>query len=153
MREHGLETPPELTTFAEGFRHGAGIGPTRELLERGVEFTAVFAANDLLALDCIDTLKAAGLQCPRDVSVVGFNDMPYADRFTPPLTTVRFSHYDVGRQAADLLLSQIEGDHSEPRTLILSTELVERGSTAAPPQRGLPAAPTAVGASQQTRDR
>jgi LacI family transcriptional regulator len=133
MRAKGIEPSERLATFAEAFRGGAGVAPTRELLERGEPFTAVVAANDLLALDCIDTLSAAGLKCPRDVSVVGFNDMPFADRFTPPLTTIRFSHYDIGRQAAEMLLAQIDGDRSAPRTLVLSTELIERGSTAAPP--------------------
>jgi LacI family transcriptional regulator len=56
--------------------------------------------------------------------------MHFADRFNPPLTTIRFSHYDIGRRAAELLMSQLSDQKSEPRTLVLSTELVERGSTA-----------------------
>ena len=134
MREQGLETPRKLVAFANAFTGGAGVQPTRALLDGGAPFTAVVAGNDLLALDCIDTLRAAGRECPGDVSVVGFNDMPFADRFAPPLTTIRFSHYEIGRRAAELLLSQIQGDHSSPRTLVLSTELVVRGSTAPPRQ-------------------
>lgn len=132
MREHGMSTPERLTTFADRFTGGAGVAPTRQLLEQGEPFTAVFAANDLLALDCIDTLREAGLRCPGDVSVIGFNDMPFADRFTPPLSTIRFSHYEVGRRAAELLCGQIEGDTSSPRTVVVSAELVVRGSTAPP---------------------
>lgn len=136
MREHHLEREAEqLTVFASAFTGGAGAQPTRELLARGRPFTAVFAANDLLALDCIDELRKAGLTCPRDVSVIGFNDMPYVDRFDPPLSTIRFSHYEMGRRAAELLLGQLSGDTSAPRTLVLSTELVERGSTAPPSRR------------------
>ena len=133
IREHGLTPSEELVAFANAFTGGAGVRPTQELLDRGENFTAVFAGNDLLALDVIDTLKASGLSCPHDVSVIGFNDMPYAGRFDPPLTTIRFSHYEIGRRAAEMLLSQIAGDRSPPRTLILSTELITRGSTAAPP--------------------
>jgi LacI family transcriptional regulator len=135
MREHGLEQQASrLTVFAHSFTGGAGIEPARELLAREQPFTAVFAANDLLALDCIDVLRDAGLACPKDVSVIGFNDMPYVDRFDPPLTTIRFSHYEMGRRAAELLLGQLGGDTSAPRTLVLATELVQRGSTA-PPNR------------------
>jgi LacI family transcriptional regulator, galactose operon repressor len=131
MRDHGIDDAERLAAFADTFNAGAGVAPTAELLEREPAFTAVFAANDLLALDCIDTLQSAGLACPRDVSVIGFNDMPFADAFTPPLTTIRFSHYEIGRRAAEMLLSQIRGDGSAPRTLVLPTELVERASTAA----------------------
>ncbi|HEV7943083.1 MAG TPA: LacI family DNA-binding transcriptional regulator [Solirubrobacteraceae bacterium] len=134
MREHGLEDETKkLVAFADGFIGGAGVEPTRDLLARGEPFTAVSAANDLIALDCIDVLREAGLRCPRDVSVIGFNDMPYAHRFDPPLTTIRFSHYEMGHRAAELLIGQIRGDTSAPRTIVLSTELVERCSTAAPP--------------------
>jgi LacI family transcriptional regulator len=136
MREHGLEQEAtRLAVFAESFTGGAGVQPARELLERGDPFTAVFAANDLLALDCIDVLRERGRSCPRDVSVIGFNDMPFVDRFDPPLSTIRFSHYEMGRRAAELLLGQLEGDTSAPRTLVLATELVQRGSTAAPPRQ------------------
>lgn len=139
MREQGLEQEAQqLTAFAKSFTGGAGAQPTRELLERSRQFTAVFAANDLLALDCIDVLRDAGLACPRDVSVIGFNDMPFVDRFDPPLSTIHFSHYEMGRRAAELLLGQLSGDTSAPRTLVLATELVERGSTARPPGRRRP---------------
>jgi len=131
MREHHLGGEAEgLAGFAETFAGGAGVEPMRELLARDA-FTAIFAANDLLALDALDALRAAGLRCPRDVSLVGFNDMPFADRFDPPLTTVRFSHYEMGRRAAELLLGQVGGDTSQPTTVVLSTELVERSSTSA----------------------
>ena len=63
--------------------------------------------NDLLALGCYDVLAERGLRCPDDVSVVGFNDMPFADRFDPPLTTVRIPHREIGAAAADLLLERL----------------------------------------------
>lgn len=130
MHERGLPTSDRLVAFASGFVAGAGVEPTRTLLGRKEEFTAVFAGNDLLALDCIDTLKAAGLRCPEEVSVIGFNDMPFAERFTPPLSTIRVSHYELGRTAAEILVKQIQGQDVTPKTVFLPTELVERGSTA-----------------------
>jgi len=142
MRNHGLEVPDSLVAVAEAFTGGAGVAPTRQLLEQSEPFTAIFAGNDLLALDCIHTLKSAGLSCPDDVSVIGFNDMPFAEWFNPPLTTIRYSYYDMGRNAAEMLMGQITGEGSGPRTLVLSTELVERGSTAPPAQIAAPAAST-----------
>src|SRR3954447_5106717 len=60
-----------------------------------------------MALGCLDALREAGRRCPQDVSVVGFNDIAWADRFVPPLTTVRLPHYDLGVAAADLLLERL----------------------------------------------
>jgi LacI family transcriptional regulator len=135
LKEHGIAESDEITVFADSFIGGAGIEPTRELLGRDVPFTAVFAANDLLALDVIDVLREADLACPKDVSVIGFNDMPFADRFNPPLTTIHFSHYEMGHSAAELLLGQINDESAKPRTVVLATELVERQSTAKPRKR------------------
>ena len=68
------------------------------------EFTAVLAGNDLLALGVYDALSEQGLRCPDDVSVVGFNDVPFMDKVSPPMTTVRIPHYELGAEAARLLL-------------------------------------------------
>jgi LacI family transcriptional regulator len=96
--------------------------------------TAIVAGNDLLALGCYDVLAERGLHCPADVSVVGFNDMPFADRFDPPLTTVRIPHREIGAAAADLLLERLaEGGH-EPRQLLLAPTLAVWRSTAPPPR-------------------
>jgi LacI family transcriptional regulator len=132
MRAHGLEPEPALIVRSGSLSAGAGTEPARRLLAGGAPFTAACAANDLLALDCIDVLREAGLDCPRDVSVVGFNDIPFADRFTPALTTLHFSHYEMGRTAAEMLVDQITGDGAAARTVILDTGLVVRASTARP---------------------
>jgi LacI family transcriptional regulator len=84
----------------------------------------------MLAVGCYAALDEAGLSCPEDISVVGFNDMPFIDRLRPPLTTVRFPHYQVGTEAAQLLLERI-AEHGGPvKILYLAPELVIRGSTA-----------------------
>ena len=67
----------------------------------------------MLAVGCYAALDEAGLSCPEDISVVGFNDMPFIDRLRPPLTTIRFPHYQVGTEAAQLLLERI-ADHAGP---------------------------------------
>ena len=130
----GVDDNPSLVAWAETFAEDAGIAPMHTLLNYGGRFTAIVAANDMLALDCFDALRAAGLSCPSDVSVIGFNDMPFAERIQPPLTTIRHSPYEMGRQAAELLLEQLADPAALPRTVVLSPTLVRRASTSAPPR-------------------
>ena len=94
------------------------------------------AANDMLAVGCYGALDALGLRCPQDLSVVGFNDMRFVDRLHPPLSTVRFPHYQVGTEAARLLIERMESGESPVKILFLAPELVARGSTVAIEQSG-----------------
>ena len=71
--------------------------------------TAVVAGNDLLAIGCYDALEEPGLSCPDDMSIVGFNDMPFISRLQPPLTSVRVPQYELGVEAARLLLDRLSG--------------------------------------------
>jgi len=129
MEAHGLAADPSLIQVAKGFSIEEGTRCTRLLLERG-GCTAVAAANDMLAVGCFAALEEAGLSCPDDLSVVGFNDMPFIDRLRPPLTTIRFPHYQVGTEAAQLLLELISDGSGPVKVLYLAPELVVRGSTA-----------------------
>lgn len=105
----------------------------RLVLERGGDRpTAVFAHNDLTAIGAIEILHEAGLRCPQDVSVVGYNDMPLTEHLAPPLTTIRMPTAEVGRVAADTLLGLIEfHTPASPVSISLQPRLVVRGSTAA----------------------
>ena len=93
--------------------------------------TAVFAHNDSIAIGAIAMLRARGFDCPRDVSVVGYNDVPLADQIQPPLTTIRLPGYELGRLAAELVLSGIEGTEPTTDKVMLAPVLVVRESTAA----------------------
>lgn len=93
---------------------------------------AVFAASDVIALGVIGALRAAGLGVPEDVSVIGFNDIPLAAYFDPPLTTVRLPASDLGLAAGTALLDLIAGRDVPLRTL-LATRIVIRSSTAPRP--------------------
>jgi LacI family transcriptional regulator len=130
MRAGGLEADPDLIVFSQAFTAREGARCCTELLDRRRDFTAIVAGNDLLALGCFDALEQHGLGCPMDVSVVGYNDMPFVDRFRPPLTTVRVPHYELGATAAELMLEQLGGTDLPPRQLLLPPELVVRDSTA-----------------------
>ena len=101
------------------------------ILDQNKPFTAVVAASDLLALGCYDVLAERGMRCPHDVSVTGFNDMPFADRFSPPLTSLHISHDELGVQAANLLPEEIRNPDAVRKTIRLDPQLVVRQSTAA----------------------
>lgn len=111
----------------------AGRASMDNLLSAGTARpTAVIAGNDLLALGVIRSLRAHGLSCPSDVSVIGFNDMPFAEDFYPPLTTVRVPHIELGAESARLLLEGIAAGAQSPVTVTLPVSLIVRGSTQPP---------------------
>jgi len=131
MGSHGLAIGPADIVYASGYTVDAGLRCGRELLEGTDDLTAVLAANDMLAVGCYGALDELGRRCPEDVSVIGFNDMPFVDRLHPPLSTVRFPHTQVGTEAARLLIERIEGGEGPVKILFLAPELVVRGSTGA----------------------
>lgn len=94
--------------------------------------TAVVASNDLIALGVLRALRARGLRCPDDLSIVGFNDMVFAEDLHPPLTTVRVPTRRMGEEAARLLLEMIDSGEPSAALVRLPVELIVRGSTAAP---------------------
>jgi LacI family transcriptional regulator len=130
MAASGLPVDPELVVFAMAFSVEEGLRCCRQLLAAPGRCTAVAAGNDMLAVGSYAALDEAGLSCPEDMSVVGFNDMPFIDRLRPPMTTIRFPHYQVGTEAAHLLLERIAGPGGPVKILYLAPELVVRGSTA-----------------------
>jgi LacI family transcriptional regulator len=134
MRSAGLEVPDEHVCFAAAFTEEEGAAACTELLDVAPDLTAIVAANDLLAIGCYDALEARGLRCPEDISIVGFNDMPFLDRLRPPLTSVRVPQREIGKVAADLLLERLGGGSQTVREILLEPTLVVRGSTA-PPRR------------------
>ena len=138
MKEVGLDVDPAAIVSADQFRGPVGVdlgvALAGELLNRKVPFTAVIAANDLLAVGCYDVFKTANIRIPEDVSVVGYNDVYLVDRLSPPLTTVRHPLYEIGVRAGRLMLERFAGIENEAMTIALATTLIVRGSTAPPRQ-------------------
>lgn len=122
---------PELLRGDWTPRSGYELG--QELLQIR-ELSAVFVANDQMALGLLRRLHEAGREVPRDLSVVGFDDIPEAAYFTPPLTTVRQDFTELGRRSLRTLLGRIEGEEVTMR-VVVAPVLVMRDSTAAPPRR------------------
>ncbi|SEF77277.1 LacI family transcriptional regulator [Nonomuraea solani] len=129
-RDHGL--PGDLVVECAHWSEADGAAAMRELLGRSPDLTAVVAGNDLIALGCYDVFAERGLSCPGDVSVIGFNDMPFLDKLRPPLTTVAVPHHELGAEAARMLLDCIGQPDRPARSLLLPVSLVVRGSTAPP---------------------
>ncbi|WP_067168842.1 LacI family DNA-binding transcriptional regulator [Microtetraspora niveoalba] len=130
--ELGVAVDGRLIERCEAYSEAAGDAALSRLIAGERRFTAVLASNDLIALGCYDALERNGLSCPGDISVIGFNDMPFIDKLRPPLTSVHVPHHEMGRTAARLLLKQIrDGLPRRGETVQLPVELVVRGSTAA----------------------
>jgi LacI family transcriptional regulator len=122
----------DIIVTAPAYTEAAGRHATEEVL-RGPPVTAIAAANDMLCLGVYEALAATGLRVGRDMSVTGFNDMPFVDRISPPLTTVRIQHAEMGRKAADVLLADLGGAPTPARDIMLEPLLVVRDSAGPPP--------------------
>lgn len=121
--------PPDETLIAEAaFDAPSGHAAMAHLLAT-TTFDAAFVASDVVALGAIGALREAGRRVPDDVSVVGFDDIPLAAYFDPPLTTVRLPAFELGQAAGRALLDRI-ADRLVPDRTLLATELIIRASTA-----------------------
>lgn len=128
LRAAGLEEAPELVVHAENTEED-GQRAIAELLQRGVDFDAVFAVTDMMAIGAIHALTDAGRAVPDDVSVVGFDDLPRAAYVTPALTTVRQNIREAGEGLVGAIVRLIEGHEVESRQTV--PELVVRESCGA----------------------
>ncbi|WP_117209767.1 LacI family DNA-binding transcriptional regulator [Allorhizocola rhizosphaerae] len=129
LEEAGRPVPPPLHgdwSAESGYRAGLALADEPDC-------TAVFTANDQMALGVLRALHEQGRRVPADTSVVGFDDLPEAGAFIPPLTTVHQDFTEVGRRCVQGILRQIEGGEPEHGTTLVPTRLVVRESTAPPP--------------------
>jgi DNA-binding LacI/PurR family transcriptional regulator len=135
LESAGIEPDAKLVVGGDFAEEGGYLG-VRTLLEAGVPFTAVFAANDVSALGALRAASERGRQVPKDLSVVGFDDLWLAAYTAPPLTTVRQPSFEMGRRATEILIDLIEGGPRPPRNShTFQPELVVRASTASPSLR------------------
>ena len=135
------------------FKLEGGRRAATEMLAAGARPTAVVAANDLMALGVMVELRASGLNIPRDVSVIGFDDIAFAAFAEPPLTTVCLPRAELGRRAVEALMTNIEHPERRGVQVNIPTYLITRASTAeaAQPAPAEPARTRSSGASKQAR--
>lgn len=128
MKLRGLDAdlivPTDKYTVDEGRRS------LRELLRRDNSVTAIVAGSDIIALGCLDAMGEAGILCPENISIVGNNDILFLSRMNPALTTISIPKYEMGAQAASILLDEIDGTARDPMVLRMQPKLVVRNSTA-----------------------
>lgn len=124
----GLAEDPELVEFTD-FTVEGGAQAAATLLSRGEPPDAVFAANDLMALGVLQAARAAGLEVPRDLAVVGMDDTELASTAWPPLTSVSLGATERGRLAAELLLERLASPQRPPQWISVESELVVRSSS------------------------
>jgi LacI family transcriptional regulator len=130
LRALGRPTAGTVVSCA-AFTEDAGAAATHELLEGGGGFTALVAANDLLAMGAIEALTEHGLSCPTDVSVTGYNDLSFVRRLTPPLTTVGVPLDEMGELSAEALLAWIvDPAQGHDAQTLLPVAFLERATTA-----------------------
>ncbi len=121
LAEHDLPLDPDLVTphltWAGGSEAILLLIDERGLLP-GTDFEAVVASNDSMAQGAIYMLQDRGVQVPKDVAVVGFDDIPESSCYTPPMTTARIPAYEMGRRATEILLMQLAGEQVPEQTLV-----------------------------------
>ena len=123
----------ELTVLHGDFSEESGYRAGHQLQALKRLPDAVFAANDMMAIGCLFALGEAGLRVPRDIALVGFDDIPTARFVTPPLTTVRVRIAEMGSRALETLAFQVENpDGTKRSNQVLQTELVVRRSCGSP---------------------
>lgn len=137
VAEFGADDDPQLLEECRTYSVDEGARAARVLLDRaGARMTAVVAGNDQIAVGVLDVLRERGMRCPEDLSLVGYNDMPFMDKLSPALTTVHVPHGEIGAEAARILVRWLSGEGTRPSsTTTLPVDLVVRGSTA-PPRAG-----------------
>jgi LacI family transcriptional regulator, galactose operon repressor len=134
-RRLGIKTPEGSVAKAQAFMEEEGRRRADDLLAAGARFTALVCASDILAVGAIATLRKWGVGCPADVSVTGFNDIPFVDRISPSLTTVHGEHYKLGWTAAEMLLEDLAAParKRQVRHAVLPVTFVARESSAPAP--------------------
>lgn len=129
---HDAGHPPDPTLILEGdWQPTSGYDAFMKWQEEGRQVTAVFAQNDLMALGVMRAARDCGLHIPDQLSVIGVDDIPLSQHFSPPLTTLRQDFSSIGRDAAQLLIRVVEEPAREKEHLQIPAELIIRRSTAA----------------------
>lgn len=128
MLEYGLEIDEDLIYRADFTQKGARKA-IEELLDRNTDCTAIFVANDLMAITVIKALKEKGYNIPEDIAVMGFDGIHLGEFIDPPLSTIKSPSLKMGRMALKLLLELVQNREPEKRHLLVEPELVLRNSS------------------------
>jgi DNA-binding LacI/PurR family transcriptional regulator len=127
LTEAGITPDEGLIQYAD-FDPQSGFACMQTLLDSGKEFTAVFVASDNVAMGVKAALREANLRVPDDISIIGFDDIPWAKYADPPLTTIRLPAQELASGACLMLLDLMQGSEPKEQHKVLDTELIVRKS-------------------------
>jgi len=127
LMKNGLDFRSDYVVEAN-FNIEGGYSGFKKLIALKEPPTAIVAANDLTALGAMQAASDEGLIIPRDMSIIGFDDIWVSKMVTPPLTTIRYDIFEMGYRAARILIERILGENIDNQTVVMDVELVERGS-------------------------
>jgi LacI family repressor for deo operon, udp, cdd, tsx, nupC, and nupG len=131
LQSYDLRANPDLVCYTDDLMEESGRQATAKLLELNEKPTAIFAPSDIMAAGAYRAILEAGLRIPEDIAVVGFDDIPPAATYTPPLTTVRTPYFEFGAEAASLLMDILSGEVVPPRCVVVENRMVVRQSCGA----------------------
>jgi LacI family transcriptional regulator len=129
MEENGLIVDQNLIISCDSFSEEEARNAASKLLSSESKVTAIYVGNDIMALGVYNELEARVIECGKDISVVGFDDMPFANKFNPPLTTIHTPMFSVGTEAARILLDKINELNIPAHTIKIKPELIVRSSS------------------------
>jgi LacI family transcriptional regulator len=135
LKDAGLTFDPGLVQFPNTWFEEGGYDSAKIFMQRPEPPTAIFCANDELAIGALEAVKELGLRVPEDVSLVGYDDRQEAIHKRPPLTTVALPFYEMGKLALTLLLAIIRGEKVETGIHYVQCPLIKRSSAAVKPSR------------------
>jgi LacI family transcriptional regulator len=130
LASHDVAFDSDLV-FPGNWEPSSGYDGTRALMASARPPTAIFCANDMMAVGCFEALKDMGLSIPEDVAVIGFDDREIAQFTRPPLTTLVLPHYEMGALAAEYLIDHAAGLPARPAQMKVECPIVERASIGA----------------------
>ena len=134
LEKVGLKSDPKFL-LTGNYRISGGEAAMTELLTKKDRPTALIAANDLTAIGALRALHKHGLSAPRDMSIVGFDDIELCDLFDPPMTTIRLPRHEMAERFATALESSAKEPHAAGKIYTIKTSLVIRGTTGPAPKR------------------
>jgi len=122
--------PIDQALIKEGnYTPASGFKAMKALLSLTPRPTAVFVASDVVAIGAMLAIKEAGLRIPKDIAIVGFDDIPFAEYYDPPLTTIRLPAFGLGWAGGDRLMRLIRGEGLDQENILLNSELIVRKSS------------------------
>lgn len=130
LKENGIEIDKRLIKEGDPRSLETARSLTEELLDLDEPPTAIFATNNLMTLGVLEALNKHNLRIPEDISIVGFDDLPWAKAISPPLTAVKQPAYEMGKKAAELFFKRVEDPSIESVEVVLEAKLIIRESTA-----------------------